>query len=432
MANQSMLPIIGVVAAGGLAFGAGVYFMSQKSPPPAEPPVAGAKPAPDPEAKPAPETKAPERPNPEVKKDRAPKSDPTKPRLDPTIYDPKTNLPIPQKTVRGRWEKMSGYGLPNPRKLTTQEKAALRLLGTSNEVHSFKFSRTTLDDGSTIPGVPDLSSEQVRERVLRPIREKGLADGFEEAIRSLAVHNPNHINVLVTQHADWADVQKALGIKAELNPDAGSDFSYRSPDGKAVRYKIQWISSGWLSFGVDSGKVRAIRAAFGGFLVSYPEYIAAEDVPGGRSDPDPAKALKTPKRRPANAPPRPVETMQKLGKAAQITVVPYPVKKEPAIVKKLVAELTGKPIYPDIVEAARELKGKREVLELIITPSEAMTLDKMTDIMPDTRMRREDPRTFPGLKVTWYNYHWIEFGIVDGQVKKVRMHCQSMPKSIDK
>jgi hypothetical protein len=45
-------------------------------------------------------------------------------------------------------------------------------------------------------------------------------------------------------------------------------------------------------------------------------------------------------------------------------------------------------------------------------------------------VRRDDSRTFPGVTVKWYSYSWLEFGIVDGKVQKIRIHCQSMPKKL--
>jgi hypothetical protein len=288
-----------------------------------------------------------------------------------------------------------------------------------------------LDDGSTIPALPSPGDKEVRDMVLGKIRAKGLADGFEDAVRSLAVRNPSQITVLVSREADWRTVEKALGIdKVELNPDHGVKMGY-SRGGKPVRYNIEWIKSGWLRFGVDSGRVKMIGCEFGGFIVQYPEYIAAEDVEGGRSDPDPSKALKKAKVRPANAPLPAVETLEKLGRVREIKVVPYAAKKEPASAKKIAAELAGRPLYPDVVDAARKCKGQREVLEFLVTPSNAMTLSEMTDIMGEnTRMHRDDSRTFPGTTVKWYNYYWLELGIVDGQVKKVRIHCQTVPKEL--
>jgi hypothetical protein len=342
----------------------------------------------------------------------------------------------PQKLVRGKWEKMSGYALPNPRDLTNREKAALKLLDGVTFIHDYKFSSTTLDDGSTIPAKPNPTKQEVEDIIFSKVKAKGIGDGFESAIRALAVRNPNRITLKVQTEANWADVENALGIKETLKPTGGSDVSYRGPDGKPVRFKVQWVGTpGWLSFGVDSGKVRFIQAKWEEILIVLPNpnYIAAEDVDGGRSDPDPAKALRPRKARPANAPPATVETLQKLGKVVDVKVVPYPAKKETDAMRKVAADLVGKPIYPDVVDAARKFKDQgREVLDLFVTPSATMTFDQMTDILPDQRILFTDARTFPGLTLKWYTYQWVDFGLADGQVKKIRIHVQILPKTIDR
>jgi hypothetical protein len=223
-------------------------------------------------------------------------------------------------------------------------------------------------------------------------------------------------------------VEKALGIKAEFKVKPTNIGWWH--DRKFHSYQIQWINSGWLRFGVDAGAVKMIRAEFDGFIVSYPEYIAAEDVPGGRSDPDPSKALKKAKARPLNAPPPSVEMLQKLGSIRDIKVVPRPGKKDSEAARKLASELAGKPLYPDMIRAALQCKGQSDVWDFLITPSATISVDEMTDAMTDTRMRRDDSRTFPGLTVKWYSYFWLEFGIVDGKVQKIRVHCQTMPKDL--
>jgi hypothetical protein len=424
MGEGRLIPILGAVAMGALAFAAGAFLLgvSQK--------VTETSPAAVAEANPPPSSDSPNEEAPKVDAPKAP------PRINaqaeqaqpaPPRFDPRLPLP-PQAKVRGKWEKMSGYGLPNPRKLTDEEKAALKLLGSAIDIQGYKFSGTTLDDGSTIPGLPSLSGDEVREIVLGKIRSKGLADGFEEAIQSIAVHNPNQLTVITSQQAELAAVEKALGIKAEFKVKPTNVGWWH--ERKFHSYQIQWINSGWLRFGVDSGAVKMIRAEFDGFMVSYPEYIAAEDVPGGRSDPDPSKALKKAKVRPANAPVPPVEVLTKLGDIKDIIVVPRPGRKDSEATRKLAAELAGKPLYPDMIEAALQCKGPSEVWDFLITSNATMSVDEMTDIMTDTRMRRDDSRTFPGLTVKWYSYFWLEFGIVEGKVQKIRIHCQSMPKNL--
>src|SRR5262245_55798176 len=55
----------------------------------------------------------------------------------------------PTAEAVGQWSKKSIYGLPNPRKLTDEEKTALTVVGAAHEIYQFDFNRVTLDDGST-------------------------------------------------------------------------------------------------------------------------------------------------------------------------------------------------------------------------------------------------------------------------------------------
>jgi hypothetical protein len=148
--------------------------------------------------------------------------------------------------------------------------------------------------------------------------------------------------------------------------------------------------------------------------------------------PDPSKAIKKPKPRPANAPPRQVDALQRLGNVVDVKVVPYPSVKRDAkfeALVKTVDEAAGKPLHPDLIETARKVRDGQKVLELIVTTSRSIPVDELTDIMGGTRSIHDDAATFPGTALKWYAYHWLDFGIADGQVKKVRVHCQMVPKT---
>ena len=104
----------------------------------------------------------------------------------PLVIDAKTGGPVAGNLspssgtnasgggMNGPWEKRSGYGLPNPRGLTAQEKAALNLLGGVADIQGYNFARTTLEDGSTIPGVPPLERGEVRKRLFDTVAAKGM------------------------------------------------------------------------------------------------------------------------------------------------------------------------------------------------------------------------------------------------------------------
>lgn len=194
----------------------------------------------------------------------------------------------------GPWKSRSGYGIPNPRLLTDREKAALNLLGKATQLHSSRFTRKTLDDGSTIPGAPPLDMAEVKRRLFDKTATKGMGPGFEEFIREVAVQNPDHFEVVISREANWADVAKVL-IDARKVPGPSRAFGV----------EFTWYSIGdadkgdWLSFGVSSGKVRMVRAYFGSTMVfnfngdvQNSPLVPAELVPGGRSDPDPTRAKK--------------------------------------------------------------------------------------------------------------------------------------------
>jgi hypothetical protein len=407
------LHLLGVAAVGAAVFGAGVVLMGGPWTQSAEPTAAVAandEPAvaDDPPAEEPPHD-LPRAPAPRV----APRPDPA-----PVVKGP--------AAWNGKWDKPSGLGLPNPHRLSDNEKAALNLLGGATDTHTFSFSSETLDDGSTVPGVPPLSAQEVKDIVLGKIRAKGMGDGFEDAIRTLAVHNPGHLSVWVAQPRDWADLQKLLDKRELSKPET---VYARVPGGRPIWYQIQGASYGWLAFGVESGKVRLVGANFG---FGSNELVAAESIPGGRSAPDPSKAIKKPKPRPANAPPRQVDALQRLGNVVDVKVVPYPSTKRDAKFDALVKtadEAVGKPLHPDLIETARKVRDGQKVLELIVTTSRSIPVDELTDIMGGTRFIHDDTTTFPGTALKWYVYYWLEFGVADGQVKKVRVHCQMVPKS---
>jgi hypothetical protein len=190
---------------------------------------------------------------------------------------------------------------------------------------------------------------------------------------------------------------------------------------------------------VKSGQVCEVRASFpsfcsgpnGTFPVDSP-LLPAEWVPGGRSLPDPTKAVKKAKPRPADAGPREVEALTKLGVVRDFKVVLFDgarPAKGAASANETAQETVGKALYPDLLATARKFQ-RNQVSHLIVTPSKPMSLDEMTDIMNDTPSRTEDSKTFPGMTVRWYHYHWIDFGIIDGQVKKVRISCSAIPPKL--
>jgi hypothetical protein len=283
--------------------------------------------------------------------------------------------------------------------------------------------------------VPELQNGEVKKRLLDKVAAKGIADGFEEFIREIAIQNPIYIEVNVSREAAWADVSKALG-QAEKIPGREAASKY----GGTTWYNTGKIDSGdWLSFGVISDQVRHLRASFpssyyapnGVFPVDSP-LLPVEMVPGGRSLPDPEKAVKKGKFRPAAAGPREIEFFEKLGVARDCRVVLFdpPRKTNKVDADEIVQEAIGKALYPNLLAAARKLQ-RTQVSHLIVTPSLTMSLDEMTDIMNDTPFRTYDSKTFPGTKVRWYRYHqWLEVGIADGQVKKIRINCSNVPPKL--
>ena len=142
--------------------------------------------------------------------------------------------------------------------------------------------------------------------------------------------------------------------------------------------------------------------------------------------------MKKPQPRLPAAGPREVEVLEKLGVVRDVKVVhANGLRPDNKLVtaNETAQEAVGKALYPDLLTTARKFQ-RSPGSHVIVTPSKSISLDEMTDIMNDTTMRTDDTTTFPGLKVQWYHYHWIDYGIVDGQVKKVRITCQSIPPKL--
>jgi hypothetical protein len=194
----------------------------------------------------------------------------------------------------GPWRDRSGLGIANPRLLTDREKKALNLLGKAVAVHSVSYRRSVLNDGSTVPGVPQMSAEEVKRLLLTKTATKGMGAGFEEFMREIAIQNPSHFEIQISNEANWSDLENVLnGVKTVNGPKTAMRMPF-------VWYSIGDVDAGdWLSFGVSGGKVRLVRAEFP-FMVMFkpntrPEdapLIPAELVPGGRSEPNPARAKK--------------------------------------------------------------------------------------------------------------------------------------------
>jgi hypothetical protein len=277
--GRKILPLAVALLAGAAAFGAGVMWLGGGDQPTPHERVAAAA------------------PTARLAVEETPTTDPAASPEQATTFVLPTRTPasfgpgpvsVPAAR-QGPWAKRSGYGLPDPRPLTAAEKQALNLLGDGVKTAGYKFSRVTLDDGSTVPGVPPLRPEEVESLVLGKVRSQGIGDGFEDAVRTLAVQNPNYLMLKVSREAAWAELEQILGPQQTAH---GPRTVYYAPPGQRgqVVYQMTWYGSGWLSFGVDSGRVRMIQASFPMF---GPGLVPAESVPGGRSLPDPSKARKS-------------------------------------------------------------------------------------------------------------------------------------------
>ncbi len=328
------------------------------------------------------------------------------------------------------WKERSGYGLPNPRGLTDREKRALNLLGGVAQIHEAKYTRTILDDGSRVPGVPALSMDEIQKRLFAKIAAKGFGTGFEEFMREIAIQNPNFVDLKVTNFASWAEVEKILEHTKKV-----------SGPGSAYGLKLTWYNIGevdkgdWLSFGVNDGKVHQVRAEFpmlyinkGNVAFENAPLIPVEMVPGGRSLPDPTNAVKKFKVRPPSAGPAEVEVFQKLGAARDAKVFArekWPGNKV-ANPDEVAKQVVDKPLQPKLIETARKFQNS-QVTHLMVTTSKSLSIDQLTDIMNDTRNRTDDTKTLPGQTIRWYKYTWVEFGFIEGQAKLIRIDCSMIP-----
>ena len=309
----------------------------------------------------------------------------------------------------------------------------MNLLGGAAAIHKATYSRVTVNDGSTVPGVPPLENGEAKKLLFDKIKAKGMGDGFSEFIQEIAIQNPTFMEVEVSVEANWTDLEKILGETTKPHGLANARSN-----------QMDWHGTGdvdkgdWLSFGVSNGKVRYVRASFpmmdfrSPWSGGAPLLVAAESVPGGRSAPNPDKAFKKFKPRPQNAEPREVEALEKLGVVSDIKPILFEGKR-PGVrldgVNETAQEALGKPLYPDLLTVARKYP-RAQINQLLVTTSKSISLDELTDIMNDTTLRTDDAKTFPGLTVRWYRYNWIEFGIVDGNVKKVRISLFAIPKKL--
>lgn len=421
--NDNSKAIVGVVGAGLVAFVLGVVLMggSSNNPPPrsedrpVNEPGAEAPAPPLPAERVAPAAKATEEPAPVVR--------PAPARVDPPPVQPQAG----PKDWDGTWKVKTLWGLPRPRSLTAEEKAGLKMLGSAVDTNTYKFSSITLDDGSRIPGVPPPGEKGIKAIVLGKIQELGLADGFEAAIARLADHNLNHLTVQVTKTPDWTAVRQVAG-----DPDSQSESEVflDKPGGRGrERYRMTWYRYGWLEFGVGDDKVRAIRAD-----LTKADIVPAESIPGGRSPPDPdyvAKRLEKEKRkRGPGSPPREVDALKLMGRVVDIRANQRNVvKRDPVIdaVARKAGALVGKDIYPDVLEYALAFKKSPQVDYIILTPSNTPSLKELIDIMDDTNITFDDRTTLPGTTIKWHRYMWLEFGIVDDKVAKIKISTIFVP-----
>ncbi len=325
---------------------------------------------------------------------------------------------------KSMWKVKTMFGLPKPHKLNAKEKAALKLLGGARDEPQFKFSSMELEDGSRIPGTPLLESKDVKQRVLGKVKDMGIADGFEAAILELAPHNLNNLILPVDKTPPWTELQSILGA-ADSSSEGDLWFTETKVRVNAY-YRITWHRYGWLYFGVGKDLVRAIKAD-----MRHAEIVAAETYPGGRSPPDPARVAERKKKEKPKGP-REQNALRLLGQAVDVRVATRKSLKPDPKLNALVTganELAGKDLYPHMIETARKLKESRQSDYLLVTPSNTITLDELNKVMGVTSMTNTDATTLPGKTLTWHRHFWLEFGVADGQVKKVRIHCSVMPST---
>ncbi|HEY1375263.1 MAG TPA: hypothetical protein VGF55_00625 [Gemmataceae bacterium] len=324
------------------------------------------------------------------------------------------------------WTTSTMWGLAAPRKLTGHEKAALNLLGTADSTNTYKFNRVTLDDGSTIPAMPAPTDKELKEMAIGPIKQRGMADGFEAAILALAPRGLYHLTIQVSETPDWKAVEALLG-----KPDgtSESDIYLDTPQHRGrTHFRVAWMRYGWLEFGVGQGKVRAVRAE-----MRFCDVVAAESVPGGRSAPDPAKAATAKKPKPHRSPTEPaaeVDALKLLGHVLDAKVTTrHSNARDPkldALVRRA-PSVAGQDVYPAAIEFARQLKTSIRAEYLVITPSKNPSIGEVTELLGDPNRTESETTTIPGQKLTWHRYFWLDFGVVAGRVMRVRLNCLMTP-----
>ncbi len=417
-----LLLTAGVFGAGILTFAVGVVFLggtASDAPADTPPPAVAEAPPPLPTAP----TPAAEGPRPAAPAPTPAQDTPAGPPKPATTPAPGGRLIVAPDQG---WTVNTIFGLPAPRKLYGKEKAALHRLGTTSDVHTYKFNRITLADGSTIPGTPLPTEKEVKEQVVTAVKRQGLADGFETAVLALAPRGLYHLTVQVSEAPEWSAVEPPLG-----KPDGKSeaDLWLEAPQSKGrTHLRVAWMRYGWLEFGVGQGKVRAVRAD-----MSHADLVEAHTVPGGRSAPDPSKAATTKKPKPHRSPTEPaaeVDALKLLGHAldAGVTTRKSPVR-DPKLdeLTRRAPSLAGKDLYPDAIEFARQLKRSVRSEFLVITPSKNPTIEEVTDLLGDPTRTEADATTVPGQRLTWHRYFWLDFGTVGGKVVKVRLNCLMTP-----
>ena len=86
--------------------------------------------------------------------------------------------------------------------------------------------------------------------------------------------------------------------------------------------------------------------------------------------------------------------------------------------------LVGKDVYPGAIETARELKKSLKVQHLAITPSANPAMSEIIELLGDPIWIKPDAGQ---ASLKWQHYHWIDFGVEEGKVVKVRINCLMIP-----
>lgn len=390
-------------------FAGGFFLLQKDNPAPIAPPANAERQAEEEKAQ------APDKPPKANPPDVAENAKPAAPKVAPLAAV--KSAPV-AKTETGTWTLKTIWGLPKPRKLTAKEKQALAQLGTVEDVQDFKFSRVVLDDGSVIPGKPAPDATEVTRRMVDKVRTLGLADGFEAMIHELAVFNLNHLSVPVSNAVSWKSLEATLGP-----PDGSSEGDVYLKGPPRVYYRVAWKRYGWLEFGVGQDRVRVVRAE-----MRHAEIVPAESIPGGRTPPDPAKAMRSRRTRKGDE----SEALRLLGQAAAVRVTARKGVKPDQnfdIAARDASDLIGKDLDPNMLEMARKFKKSSQVDYLLVTPNKSCSIEQILDILGETNMTSLDTTTLPGQTLKWYRFVWIEFGAIDKDVKRVRMQCVHVPSA---